>query len=185
MGLGGSAAAAHLLHVGLVRDVARRLLEDDEMQREAVLQLPHHLELRAAPQAVNVHRNDTHVTDAHIPNGVGGQVIFNDNLAHMRKDQLGTAKEYEENRLPHAPHAASLVELEEYRRMLSDKIYMKHRLLQVAFRELDRDEAGRDVRGPQAREPLAARRLSGCCCWQLGGRQGAVRAYFRVHCFLP
>jgi hypothetical protein len=38
------------LDIRLVWNVARRLLEDDEMQREAVLQLPHHLELRAAPR---------------------------------------------------------------------------------------------------------------------------------------
>ena len=49
----------------------------------------------------------------------------------------------------------------------------------------DRDEAGRDVRGAQAREPFAARRWSCRRCWQLGGRQGAVRANFRVHLVPP
>ena len=34
-----------LLDVGLVREVARQLLEDDVVQREPVLERPHHLEL--------------------------------------------------------------------------------------------------------------------------------------------
>ena len=43
----------HLLHIGLVRDVARRLLEDDEMQRETVAELVHHLELVKQPIVAN------------------------------------------------------------------------------------------------------------------------------------
>jgi len=89
-------------------------------------------------------KNDTQVTSGHVvsSNFAGGQVLMNDNLRHMKQSQMVVRSGLQENKTRTTDKAATSEQLQQYQKLLQEKIYTKYKELTKAFRALDEDHSG-------------------------------------------